>query len=121
MAKEIPGFSYTLEASGDLSANQFQAIVVNASGEAAIAGADVYVDGVLQNDPSAQGRAAQIVSSGITKFKSGAAVTRGSLVTTDATGRAVDAVATDVIVGRALEAAANANEIISVLLGQGVA
>jgi hypothetical protein len=121
MAKEIPGFSYTLEASGDLSAQQFRGVVVDSNGQAAVAGAAAEIAGVLQNDPSAIDRAAQIVQTGITKMVAGAAVATGANVTTDASGRAITAIVTNPIVGVALDAAANADEIISVLLTHGTA
>ncbi len=116
MAFEIPGFSYTLEAAGDLSASQFAAVVVDSNGQAAVAGAAVTIAGVLQNDPAAIGEASTIVQTGITKMLAGAAVTVGDLVMTDGSGRAITATATNPPLGTALQAAANADEIIPVLL-----
>lgn len=119
MAFEIPGFSFTLEASGDLSASQFHAVAVDGSGEAALAGAGAQIAGVLQNKPEQQGDPCTIVQTGITKMKSGAAVTQGAEVASDADGEAVAAGSGDRPVGTALEAASGADEIISVLLTPG--
>lgn len=121
MAYEIPGFSWTLEASGDLSAEQFTAMVVDGNGQAAQAGAAVNIAGVLQNNPSAAGREAAIVSTGITKGVAGAAVAAGAYLMTDANGEFVTAVATNELAGIALQAAGAQGEIIPVLLRGGTA
>lgn len=116
MAQEDKGKQITLEASADLSTHQHKFVVVDASGQAALAGANVDVVGVLQNKPAAAGRAAEIMVSGISKVIAGAAVTQGSRVRSDASGLAIDAAATFKAVGFALDAAAGANEVIRVLL-----
>ena len=120
MAFEIPGFSYSLEASADLSAEQFTFMVADANGEAAQAGAGDDAVGVLQNDPAAQGEAANLQTFGISKVVAGAAVASGAQVMSDATGRAITATGTGAFVtGVALQAAANADEIIAVLVSPG--
>ena len=119
MAYEIPGFSFTLEASGDLSAEQFTAMVVDGNGEAAQAGAAVNIAGVLQNDPAAQGREAAIMANGITKGVAGAAVAAGAYLMTDANGEFITGIATNELVGVALEAAGGQGEIIPILLRHG--
>ncbi len=108
-------------ASTDLSAHQFKFVDIDASGEIAVAGAGVDSVGVLQNKPSAQGRAATVWGPGsVCKVIAGAAVAAGARVTPDATGRAVTAVTGNRINGRALMAAGAAGEIISVFIsGQG--
>lgn len=119
MAFEIPGFKFSLEASGDLSASQFRFVTADANGQAAVAGAGVPTIGVLQDKPSAAGIAGEIMGDGITKVVAGAAVTAGAQVMSDATGRAVTATTGNHIAGQALETAANAGEIISVFLKHG--
>ena len=119
MAFETPGFSFSLEAAADLSAEQHTFMVANASGEAAQAGAGVHTIGVLQNDPSAQGRAAAIMADGVSKVVAGAAGAAGANVTPDANGEAVTAGMGDVVAGIALEAAAAQGELIAVLLRSG--
>jgi hypothetical protein len=116
MAIEIPGFLWSLPAASDLSALQFRALIADGSGEAeqnTSAGGDII--GVLQDDPVA-GQPAAIMSTGVTKMEAGAAVTQGGVVMSDNVGRAVDATATNKGIGIALDAAAGAGEIISVLL-----
>ena len=119
MAYEIPGFSFTLEASGDLSAEQFTAMVVDGNGQAAQAGAAVNIAGVLQNNPSAIGREAAIMANGITKGVAGAAVAAGAYLMTDANGEFITGVGTNELVGVALEAAGGQGEIIPILIRQG--
>jgi DNA-binding transcriptional regulator LsrR (DeoR family) len=82
----------------------------------AVAGAGEHAVGVLQDKPDAAGRAGGVMMYGITKCKAGAAVAVNALVTPDASGRAVTAASNDFIFGIALEAAANADEIIAVAL-----
>lgn len=117
MAFEQPGFAYTREAAADLSASQHLFVAINSSSQAAVAGAGVAVDGVLQNNPDAQGKAASIMRDGISKVRAGAAVAAGALVASNASGQAVTAATGNVVAGKALSAAGAANEVISVLLG----
>lgn len=80
----------TVPASGDLSSNQYSAMVINSTGQAVLAsgeGGDVV--GVLQNKPDAANRAASIAVGGVTKALAAGTITRGSRVTIDATGKFV--------------------------------
>lgn len=116
MAYEIKGFSYTLESSGDLSAGQYYAVVVNSDGEAELAGAGVNIDGVLQNKPDAQYQTATIMQKGITKAVVGTGLcTAGDLLEIEAGGDFIVRSA-GAIVGRALETGAVAGDIVSILL-----
>lgn len=109
VGETLPGVA----ASADLSGQQFHFITVGATG-VALAGDGVQVDGVLCNEPEA-GQACTIWGPGsVAKVVAGAAVLAGAAVASDANGEAVTATAGEYIVGRALTAAANANEIISV-------
>jgi hypothetical protein len=78
-------------AAGDLSADQFKFMNIGASGAARNTVNGGFVDGVLQNDPSAAGRAATVAVGGVSKVVAGAAVAAGAKVMSDATGRAVTA------------------------------
>lgn len=118
MAHETALFDYTAEAGGDLSSDQFKFMVVAADGQVDLAGDGVVTDGVLQNEPSAAGRAASLRLLGVSKVHCGAAVTRGDLIASDATGRAVTAASGDYIQGRARETSAAAAEIITATLFQ---
>lgn len=114
MAFEDNKISVTLPASGNLSASQYHFVEVNSSGQAAIVGDGAHADGVLQNDPAAAGRAAEVAIAGVVKVKCGGVVTRGGPVGSDADGKAVNAAAGDIILGTALETGAN-NAIIAIL------
>jgi hypothetical protein len=107
MAFEENKISVTLPASGDLSASQYCFVEVNSSGQAAVLGAGLAADGILQNDPTAAGRAAEVAISGVVKVKCGGVVTRGGPVASDAAGKAVNAATGNIILGTALETGAN--------------
>jgi ribosomal protein S9 len=81
----------SFDASGDLSAAQFKAVVIDANGRVAVAGAAVAAIGVLQNKPSALGRAAEVVTNhgAIVKVLAGGTVTAAQALETDASGRLV--------------------------------
>lgn len=97
---ELPG----VVASADLSAGQFRAIVIDSSGEVALAGADVAVDGFLQNKPDAQGKSASVWGPGsITKAVVGTGGATAGTYAVNAADGVTDAVATDLIVGKFLE------------------
>lgn len=118
MAFEIPGFAFSLEAASDLSAGQHHFVEVDSSGQIALVnGSGDTVDGVLQNDPDAQGQAGTVINDGISKVVAGAAVAQGALVMSNASGRAITATSGNFVAGRALEAATADAEVISVLLG----
>lgn len=109
--------SVTLEAGGDLSAAQFTFVELASDGQVdqvASAGGDAV--GVLLNDPAAAGRAAEVAIMGIAKVKAGAALTAGDRVQSDASGKAITAASGDIVLGRALDTAAAADELIRVLL-----
>ena len=103
-----------VEASGDLSGDQFRFMTLDANGQAVRAGAGVSTIGVLQNKPSAAGQAATVSGPGATtKVVAGAAVVAGADVTSDAQGRAVTSASGNYIAGKARTAAANAGELIT--------
>ena len=91
---------YTVPASADLSTKQFFPIVIDSSGEAVVAGADVFVDGILQNKPSAQGVEASIASPGsISKVEIGTGGATVGVYAKAVADGAADASATDIIIG----------------------
>jgi hypothetical protein len=120
-AKEIPILDYTLVASSDFSASQFFFAACDANGQAALCGNGAQSAGVVQNKPSV-GQPAALRPLGVSKVTAGAAVAKGALVGSDATGRAKPAVlgaATGTyIAGIALDDATAAGQVISVLLMQ---
>ena len=106
--------SVSFEAGSDLSANQFQFVSVSADGQVDLTGDGAYSIGVLQNEPSAAGRAAEVAINGKTQVKCGGTVTAGGPVASDGSGQAVDATTNDIILGEAMEAGAS-GEVITVL------
>lgn len=117
MATKQSMISVTLEAGGDLSAAQFTFVLLASDAQVdQVSSAGGDADGVLQNDPSAAGRAATVAIGGIVKVKAGAVVAAGAKVQSDATGRAITAATGDHVLGKAVTAAGAADEIISVLL-----
>ncbi|KKN28231.1 hypothetical protein LCGC14_0856410 [marine sediment metagenome] len=111
----------SLPASANLSSSQFCAVTVDSSGEVALAQGNKAVPdaiiGILQNKPTAQGKAAAVQIDGISKFRAGGALsTLGAKITSTSAGKGVDAVTTDIIIGTLLETAGGDDEIISVLI-----
>ncbi len=116
MAFENLGKCVTLPANTDLSASQYCFVDVNSSGKVAVAGDGADSIGVLQDDPAAADRGACVmVGSGITKVKTGGTCTAGSWAASDSTGRAVNAISGDQILGQFLEDNTTANTFISLL------
>lgn len=115
----------SLPASADLSASQFCAVMVDSNGQVALAQGDDspgdVVIGILQNKPSAQGRAALIQINGISKFKAGGALaTIGTKLSSTAAGEGVAYSTTDYLVGIQLSTAGADNDFLDVLLTPGI-
>lgn len=116
MAYEIPSFTLgTQVAAADLTAAQFHFVELDSSGDVALSGAGERAIGVLNNDPDT-GEPAEVIVSGVAKVAIGAAVDPGEWVASDANAEAIPATSTAFALGIALTGAANANEVISVLL-----
>lgn len=110
----------SVEAGGDLSAGQYKIVDVASDGQMDLVttlGAKAI--GVLQDKPAAAGRPGCVAIGGTTKAVCGAAVTRGTEVTVDATSRVITTSAVDQhIIGTALETSTAAGQIIAVRLKQ---
>lgn len=107
----------TIDAAGDLSGYQYRFVTVNGDGELELTTfANGPAEGVLQNQPVAQGADAVMTFGGVTKVVSGAEVTYGAKVASDNTGRAVVAGAGAHVLGTALTACGAADAQIDVLL-----
>jgi hypothetical protein len=115
MATENHGKSVSLEAAADLSSYQDRFVKLS-SGKVTYCGAGQDAIGVLTNDPSAAGRAAEVVLSGIAKVTAGGNCTQDGMAASDSAGRAVNAASGDYILGKFLDAATTAGEKIRVLL-----
>ena len=114
MSFNVVKLDFTIEASADLSAAQFRAVIA-ASGGAAVAGADAKVIGILQNNPNAAGQAAVVQNKGVARCKAASALARGARVFSDSSGD-MTTTGTNNPVGTTLEAASGAGSIIAVLL-----
>lgn len=104
----------SMEAGQDLSSHQFGFVSMSSDGQVDPTGDGAHAVGVLQNDPSAAGRAASVGVSGVTKVIAGGTIAAGAAVASDASGHAVTATSADIILGTALEAADD-NDIFAVL------
>lgn len=111
----------TMQVGVDARTNQYHIMRADAAGITDVAsnpgGDGNEVIGVLQNKPNS-GQAATIAYLGETKVVAGnATVTVNALLTTNGSGRAVDATSGDFVVGQALEATSGGDgEIIRMLL-----
>lgn len=116
MAFEIPSFTLgTQKANADLSSSQYLAVVINSSGNVAVAGAGADIAGILQNKPTA-GHACDVCVDGVSKAVAGGSVTAGAKLMTNASGQLITATATNKAVGIALDSASGAGVVIPVLL-----
>ena len=105
----------TLVSAGDLSADQFHFLTVDATGKVAVSGNGDDSVGVLLNDPNGADQAAQVAISGKTRVEAGGGITAGANVASNASGQAVVATASDAILGIAIDGAAGAGEIVSIV------
>jgi len=116
MASENLGHTITLPAAADLSSKQYRFMTVDSNGRVDVTGAGADCAGVLQNDPAAIDRAAQVMDGlGITKIEAGGTCTKGGNAASDSDGQAVDAATGDIILGEFLDVATTAGEIIELL------
>ena len=114
MAYKESQVSVTLEAGQDLSAKQFFFVSVASDGQVDPTGDGAIAIGVLQNDPAAAGRAAEVAIGGLTRVEAGGTVAAGANVASDAAGNAVTAASGDVILGTAVTGGAD-GEIITIV------
>lgn len=96
---------------------QYHFVKVTGVHQCGIADADDVVIGVLQNKPQNAGNAATVGIRGVSKVIADAAITAGSNIKCSADGQAATAGAGPTV-GVALTSAANAGELVSVLLLQ---
>jgi len=104
----------SLEAGVDLSAKQFFFVAVSADGQIDPCGDGAHADGVLQSNPDAAGKAAEVAIGGVVLVICGGDVTRGGPVASDSAGEAVNPASGDIILGTALETGAN-GQVISMI------
>jgi hypothetical protein len=116
MAYEENLDTLSAEAGSDLSTYQYRFVTRNNANQLALTGAGVAADGVLQNKPAAQGRAANIGIAGVSKVVTGAAVAKGDQLMSDATGRGITQTGSNIILGKALDSSGSAGVIVPVQL-----
>jgi hypothetical protein len=121
MAYKESQISVTLEAGADLSANQFHFVTVDSDGQLSVSTDGAASVGVLLNDPSAAGRAAEVCIGGVTRVEAGDDVTAGDAVASNATGEAITAGTDDIILGTALTGGADGEVITIVFQPRGAA
>jgi hypothetical protein len=107
MATEVPGLLVTFEANADLSAAQYEPVLLSDDGQVDVTTQGLFSIGVLQNKPSAIGRASTVMCSGITKVRAGAAIDVSvSRVLTAGAGDGVETAASaDFVIGYCLATA----------------
>lgn len=107
-----------LEAAGDISVNQFQVVRVVSNNAVNVASQNSVMRalGVLQDTPSAAGRACRVAIDGESMVMAGAAIAAGVPISHNASGRAITATSGLCIIGYALEAAAADGDLIRMLL-----
>ena len=114
MAKQNQVQSRTYEAGADLSGDQFRIMTLSSGQVVRQTDVTVSSEGVLQNNPSVIGEAAEVAYAGQVKIVAGAAVAQDALVQSDTSGRAITAVALSRVIGRARKAVAAAGELLEV-------
>ena len=123
----------SLKATADLTAKQFYAVAVDSAGEIDVAGAGVMAVGILQNDPD-DTYIGTVRVLGLSKAKAGDTIAAGAAVAAEAGGRLVTATkaivdtqagsATDPVIGSnvigiALEAAADGDLFLMLVINMG--
>jgi hypothetical protein len=101
---------------GPGGSGQFLCVYISAARVVTVqtsSGGDVY--GILQNTP-ASGQAADVGLLGVSKAVAGAAISAGALLQSDANGRVITQTGSGAVVGRAIEAATAANQVITIEL-----
>ena len=114
MQNDILTKSFTAE--GAIPGNHIVTLGTAANSVTKASAATETLVGVTHNTAATAGLMADVVMAGTPMVKAGAAITKGSYVTTDASGQAVASTAgTDRVIGMALEGA-SAGDLIPVLL-----
>lgn len=116
MSYDINPDIITMTAGQDLSSKQYQFVVLASDGQIDPAGtAGILVDGVLQDKPSAAGRAAGVAIGRVTKVRAGGVITKGDKISTKNDGKAQTAASGHVVLGRALETSGAEDDLIAML------
>lgn len=103
MAYTESKISVTMEAGQDLSDHQYRLVSLASDGQVDPTGAGASAVGVLMNDPSSAGRAAEVAIGGVVPVEFGGSVAIGADLASDANGKAVAATTGDQVIGVATE------------------
>ncbi len=108
----------SIEASGDLSSDQYKFMEVDANGQIALVGTlGGESIGVLQDKPAAIDRVGSVGIDGVTKVIASAAIAAGADIVSTALGLAVTHSADgQIIMGTAMEAATAADDVIAMAI-----
>jgi len=115
MAWELSLFDVSLESGEDLSNAQFLAVALNSNGKVVKAKSDTLPIGILQDKPK-EGQAANVRMLGISKVVAGGAIAIGDVLTADDDGRLIAASTGYYPIGIALEAAAQAGQVVTAFI-----
>lgn len=115
MAFENLGKVINLLADADLSAKQYRFVTIDSSGGVIVATSGADAIGVTQNNPASGKSTDVMVGIGITKIVAGEAMPAGAPVSADSTGRGQYAATGEYTLGRLLEAATAAGDIVAML------
>jgi hypothetical protein len=115
MAWELSLFDVSLEAGEDLSNAQFLAVALDSNGKVVKAKSDTLPIGILQDKPK-EGQAANVRMLGISKVVAGGAIEIGDVLTADDDGRLIAASTGYYPIGIALEAAAQAGQVVTAFI-----
>lgn len=125
MAYEIPGFTRSYEAVGDLSGSFLRFVKLSGATLVAVAAAADNSVGVLQNKPGKAGvgvfqggerSSATVMVDGVTRVMSGKALTAGVPVYLDSVGRVTDVLVAGKCVGITETACSAPDKVVSILL-----
>lgn len=110
-------------AASDLSASQYCFVTMDTAGRIALTGDNLRATGVLQDKPDAIDRVGGVCCNegAITKLKCGGTVTKGDLLTSDASGKATTAASTNQVNAVALSDGADGQVIPAQLSFRGAA
>lgn len=115
MPSRAGGLAVTRRADADLSGSQYRIVTFTANGGMALCGNAGDGSGVLQDKPIS-GKLGAVQVDGATRVVAGAAFSAGVRLASDANGRARLAVATEPVIGEAVEAALAAGDIVEMLI-----
>ena len=103
MATQGAQIRETFVAGSDLRLAQFNFVSLAADGAIDVTGAGLAADGVLINDPNTAEAATVVVFGRVTVELGTGGCTAGDLIASDASGLAVTATTSDIVLGKVLE------------------